>query len=69
MTPPPGNTPTRPIRVDPALWERFGVATEKLGVDRSTYLREVMRWVVREPGAKPPKRPPAEELATRHAAE
>lgn len=50
------------------MWERFGAAVEKLGVDRSAYLREVMRWVVREPGAKQPKRPPAEEGRAQRAA-
>lgn len=56
--PPPGNTPTRPIRIDLDLWDRFGHATEQMGTDRSAYLREVIRWVLREPGAKMPKRPP-----------
>lgn len=56
MTPSRG-TPTRPIRVDPDLWERFGVATTADGTDRSTVLRDFMRWYVREPGAKVPKRP------------
>lgn len=53
------NTPTRPIRVDLDLWERFGAVAQP---DRSSTLREFMRWYVREPGAKMPKRPeiPAE---------
>ncbi len=51
------NTPTRPIRVDPALWEAFGAVADP---DRSAVLREFMRWYVREPGAKMPKRPPGE---------
>jgi hypothetical protein len=51
------NTPTRPIRVPPDLWDNFGEALAQLQVDRSAYLRDVMRWVIHEPGAKAPKRP------------
>lgn len=72
MTPPPDDnkTPTRPIRVPIDLWDAFGRATKKLGVDRSAYLREVMRWVIHdtgEPKIKAPRRPaeptPREEKA------
>lgn len=57
--PPPddNNTPTRPIRVPLDLWEAFGKAVKKMDTDRSAYLRDVMRWVVREPKSKMPKRP------------
>jgi hypothetical protein len=50
-------TPTRPIRVDPALWERFGAATAKADTDRSAVLRAFMAWYSREPGARQPIRP------------
>jgi hypothetical protein len=52
-----GKTPTRPIRVDPELWERFGAATEAAGTDRSSVLRAFMAWYCRDPGAKMPRRP------------
>lgn len=52
--PPKGRTPTRPIRIDLELWDRFGQIAEP---DRSTVLRDFIRWYVREPGAKMPKRP------------
>ena len=50
-------TPTRPIRVDLNLWDRFGAATSGQGLDRSWVLREFIRWFVRQPGARLPKRP------------
>ncbi len=63
MTPAPDDnrTPTRPIRVPLDLWDAFGVALKKIGVnDRSSYIREVMRWVIHdagEPKTRAPKRP------------
>jgi hypothetical protein len=50
-------TPTRPIRVDLGLWDRFGEATAAADTDRSTALRGFMAWYAREPGARMPKRP------------
>jgi hypothetical protein len=47
-------TPTRPIRIDLDLWDRFGALAEP---DRSAVIREFVRWFVREPGAKLPQRP------------
>jgi hypothetical protein len=52
-----GTTPTRPIRVDPDLWNRFGTATTTAGTDRSAVLRDFMAWYARDPGAKLPRRP------------
>ncbi|MDG4788074.1 hypothetical protein O7626_19370 [Micromonospora sp. WMMD1102] len=60
---PTRGTPTRPIRIDPTLWERFGRAVALLGGDRSGVLREFIRWYVREPGAKMPKRPDEQPAA------
>ena len=57
---PPG-TPTRPIRIDLDLWDRFGAATKRAGSDRSAVLRQFMAWYVRDVGAALPRRPPAEE--------
>lgn len=54
-------TARQTIRVDEELWKSFGVIAEAHGVDRSTAVREFIRWYVREPGAKPPKRPDAAE--------
>lgn len=55
---PTRGTPTRPIRIDPALWEKFGQAVEAAGdSDRSTVLREFIRWYVGEPDAQEPTRP------------
>lgn len=39
-------TPTRPIRVDPALWEAFGEVTEAMGTDRTKVLVAFMRRFV-----------------------
>lgn len=47
----------RGIRVDDDLWDAFGKAVAAAGGDRSYLLRELMRWYVREEGAKLPKRP------------
>lgn len=51
------NTPTRPIRVDLELWGRAGEATAAASTDRSAIIREFLRWYLREPGAKLPRRP------------
>lgn len=53
MTPPPG-TKLQNFRVEPDLWARFG---ETADPDRSALLREFIRWYIREPGAKMPRRP------------
>jgi len=46
-------TPKQTIRVDPDLWRRFG---DVVG-DRAAALRTYMAWVLREEGAKLPRRP------------
>lgn len=53
-------TPTRPIRINPDLWDRFGTATKRQDTDRSEVLREFMAWYARDPGSKMPKRPEVE---------
>ncbi|MEV1331519.1 CopG family transcriptional regulator [Micromonospora costi] len=55
---PTRGTPTRPIRVDPDTWERFGKAAGSQGADRSSLIREFIAWYLRVPGAKMPQRPP-----------
>jgi hypothetical protein len=52
-----GKTPIRALRVEDELWDRFGEATEQLGSDRSTWLRNAILWCLREPGARSPQRP------------
>src|SRR6266545_4821112 len=51
-------TPTRGVRVDDELWQRFDDATKALDTNRSAWLLDAIRWCVREPGAKQPRRPP-----------
>jgi hypothetical protein len=52
-------TARQTIRVDEESWEEFGAASESVGTDRSALIRDFMRWFVRKPGAKLPKRPAA----------
>lgn len=48
-------SPNRAFRMeDIGLWTRFGEVAEP---DRSAVLRDFIRWYVREPEAKLPKRP------------
>lgn len=54
-------TARQTIRVDTDLWDRFGAAAEQAGTDRSEALRAFIRWYLREPGARMPKRPAADE--------
>ena len=42
------------VRMAHDLWERFGDVVD----NRSTVLREFVRWYVREPGARMPRREP-----------
>lgn len=48
------HTPRQTVRVDADLWDRFG---QLAGRDRSEVVREFIRWYVRDPKAKSPKRP------------
>jgi hypothetical protein len=47
-------TPKVTLRVPEDLWQRFGELAEP---DRATVICEFMKWFVRYPAAKPPKRP------------
>jgi hypothetical protein len=48
-------TARQTVRIDHELWDRFGVAARSSGVDRSSVLREFVRWYVHEAGL--PERP------------
>jgi hypothetical protein len=54
-------TARQTIRVDETLWERFAEAAAVGELDRSGVLRDFIRWYVREPGAKMPRRPDAQD--------
>ncbi len=45
------------LRIREDLWAVFGEAATRAGVDRSTLLREFIRWYARQAGAKLPDRP------------
>lgn len=54
-------TPRQTIRIDPKLWDPFGdLAGERT---RSQVIREFIAWYIRQPGAKLPKRPPAQDAS------
>jgi antitoxin component of RelBE/YafQ-DinJ toxin-antitoxin module len=50
-------TQHRSVRVDDELWSSADQATKADGTDRSSVINAFLRWYVREPGAKLPKRP------------
>lgn len=56
---PTEGTARQTVRIDNDLWARFGDATARAepATDRSTALRDFVRWYVRERGAKLPRRP------------
>ena len=39
------------------LWRRAEAAAQELGIDRATLVRDFLRWLLHEPGAKLPRRP------------
>lgn len=49
-------TARQTVRVNETLWQQFGEVAEAAGTDRSTLVREFIRWYVREPGARQPQR-------------
>jgi hypothetical protein len=66
MVPPETHTQPRQIRIRDELWDRFAVATEHAGTDRSTMIREFVEWYVHEPNSRRmtrPDRPTDAELA------
>lgn len=59
MSPTKGTT-VRPLRVDQELWDDFGKAATAAGMDRSSVLRDFMKWYSGRPDMPPPERPPAD---------
>ena len=53
-------TPMHTIRIEDDLWRRFGV----LAGDRTATLREFIRWFMREPDARMPRRPEVSRSAS-----
>jgi metal-responsive CopG/Arc/MetJ family transcriptional regulator len=39
------------------LWQRLGEVAQAAGTDRANVIRALIRWYIREPGAKLPNRP------------
>jgi hypothetical protein len=55
---PSAGLPKATIRVEPGLWAAFTAACPpKDDGGAATVLREFIRWYVRQPGARLPKRP------------
>lgn len=52
--------PKQAIRIPKDKWDRFGRVTDAAGTDRSTVLRELVDWYLRERGGILPERPPRE---------
>lgn len=60
----PGTTP-RQIRIPADEWQEFDDAAkgQHPPTDRATLVREFIRWYLRKPGAKLPRRPAVEPTA------
>lgn len=43
------NTPTRPIRLDLNDWQEFGELCKAAGTDRSTEIRNYIKWAIQRP--------------------
>lgn len=58
-------TRQRNLRIDDDLWDAFGAAVERASpeFDRSTVIRQLVRWYACEPGAKLPERPEPKDPA------
>lgn len=54
-----GKTPHRTFRIDNDVWDPFVAAVDTEGKERTAVIRELLAWYGRVPGAKLPKRPPA----------
>lgn len=50
-------TQHRSVRIPDDLWQEADAAAKAAGTDRATVINSCLRWYVREPGAKLPKRP------------
>lgn len=47
----------RTIRLEQNLWDALGPAALANGHDRSSVIRQLVRWYLSEPGAQLPQRP------------
>jgi hypothetical protein len=56
-------TKHRQVRLDDDLWKDLGVVARNLDTDRSTIIREFVKWFLRRRGAQLPERPPASPSA------
>jgi hypothetical protein len=50
-------TKHRSIRLEQDLWDRLDAAAKAIGYDRSSVIRQFVRWYLRVPGAQLPQRP------------
>lgn len=50
-------TQHRSVRVSEEDWKGFDEAAKRSGADRGTLIKQFIRWYLRRPGAKLPKRP------------
>lgn len=53
-------TKHRSVRVSDERWRRLGDEAEAIDATRADLINEFIAWRIREPGARMPKRPPAE---------
>ena len=59
----------RQVRIATQAWRDFGLATKAAGTTRATVIRELIRWYLREPGARMPERPARQTWEAPEAAE
>ena len=50
-------TPTRPVRLDADDWEGLGEVSAAQGANRSSVIRDFVRWYLGRAGAELPERP------------
>lgn len=60
MTPPETHTTPKQMRIPDELWALLAQVAGQRG--RAGVVIELLRWYLREPGAKQPERPPRQEL-------
>jgi hypothetical protein len=58
-----GKTPIRTLRAEDHEWVPFGRAAKRAGTDRTSLLRQFMRWYSGQPGAEMPHRPEPTETS------
>lgn len=58
-----GETPIQHIRAPKDEWDVYKEAARLVDSDASKTAREFVRWFTRQPGAKLPARPTAEQIA------